>query len=160
MTALRHNGTIQFNPTYSAAHQSRAMMCGALGRFDEAIDSVSLALQLNPLSLNDRSMGAFVYYQARRYEQDEQELRQILEMDGSFENAYWVLAMVNESQGKSDEAVAAAKRSLELRKGSLGRCGCWGTFWVHRVDFWKRRKCWPSCCGYLRYNTCRRTMLG
>jgi Tol biopolymer transport system component/TolB-like protein/Tfp pilus assembly protein PilF len=110
---------LELNPHSDSVHHWYSYLLASEGRFDEAIAEIKLTQELNPLSLMNKSMTGYNYYQARRYDLAEQELRKIFELDRNFGNAYLVLGMVLERKGFYDEAIEAMRKSLELMPGSI-----------------------------------------
>src|SRR5262249_36569051 len=78
----------ELNPNSDSAHHWYSCLLASEGRFDEAIAEIKLTQELNPLSLMNRSMTGYNYYQARRYDLAEQEVRKIFELDRNFGNSY------------------------------------------------------------------------
>ena len=110
---------LDLNPHSDSAHHWYSYLLASEGRFDEAIAEIKLTQELNPLSLMNKSMTGYNYYQARRYDLAEQELRKIFELERNFGNAYLVRGMVLERKGLYDEAIESVRKSMELMPGSI-----------------------------------------
>ncbi len=115
----RFRRSIELNSNYGPAHQWYSNLLAGQGRFAEAIAEINHALELNPLSMMDRSMAGWTYYHARQYERAEQELRAALEVDRNFSNCYLMLGFVYERLGRYDESINALHKALELMSGSV-----------------------------------------
>lgn len=105
---------IELDSTFATAHQWYAIQLAHLGRYDEAVSEIRRAHDLDPQS---RVIGVLVgqlLYGARRNAEAESTLRKVMEFDPSFPLSYRNLSLVFIAQGKFDDAVTAAQRSLEL----------------------------------------------
>jgi tetratricopeptide (TPR) repeat protein len=100
---------------YGAAHQWLAMHClTPLGRFDEALEQIQLALEIDPLSPAVRASRGVVHYFAGRAEQAAAEYGSILETHPDFALAHYFLGQALESLGRIDEAVTALEEAARL----------------------------------------------
>jgi eukaryotic-like serine/threonine-protein kinase len=115
----RFRRSIELNNNYGPAHQWYSNLLAAQGRFDEAIAEIKRALEINPLSLMDRSITGWTYYHARQYERAEQELKAALEIDRNFSNCHLMLGFVYERMGRYSEAIAEAKIAQDMMAGSV-----------------------------------------
>ena len=70
----------------------------SLGRFDQAIAEEKRALELDPLSLIINADLGWVYFNARRYDEAEAQVRKTLEMDANFFLAHFYLGCVLKSK--------------------------------------------------------------
>jgi TolB-like protein/DNA-binding winged helix-turn-helix (wHTH) protein/Flp pilus assembly protein TadD len=75
---------IELNPNYATAHQWYGEELALTGRFDEALEQLKLANNLDPLSLIIIKDTGEIYYVARRYDKAIEYFRKVLEMDPSF----------------------------------------------------------------------------
>ena len=115
----RFKRALELNPNSASAHHWYSNLLAAQGRFPEAIKEILRTQELNPLSLMDKSMTGWIYYQARQYDNAVVELQKTLEMERNFGNAYMILGCVYEQMGRYDEAVEMLDRSLEFMTGSV-----------------------------------------
>lgn len=113
----RFRRSIELNHNYGPAHQWYSNLLAAQGRFDEAIFEIRKALEIDPMSLMDRSITGWTYYHARQYERAEQELKAAIEIDRNFTNCHLMLGFVYERLGRYDEAIAELQtaQSMMLR---------------------------------------------
>jgi TolB-like protein/tetratricopeptide (TPR) repeat protein len=101
-------------PNYPGAHQAYGAMCLVpQGRFNEAIDELKVAQQLDPLALWVNAQLGFVYFLNRQYEQAVKQLLKTLELDDCFYLAHMFLAAVYAEQGKLKDALAALQEARE-----------------------------------------------
>jgi TolB-like protein/DNA-binding winged helix-turn-helix (wHTH) protein/Flp pilus assembly protein TadD len=114
---------IDLNPGYTTAHHWYALHLTTLGRNTEAIAEIRKAQSLDPLSLIISADVAWVFYFARRYEQEGEQARKTLEMDSTFPIAHMYLSYSYLHMGKHKEAVAEMKKAVDLSGGSLPMVG-------------------------------------
>jgi TolB-like protein/class 3 adenylate cyclase/Tfp pilus assembly protein PilF len=75
---------INLNPSYAPAHHFFADYLKALGRFDEALEEIEKAQELDPLSLAINTGVGHVLYLSGQYDQAIEQYRQAVELDPSF----------------------------------------------------------------------------
>jgi eukaryotic-like serine/threonine-protein kinase len=105
---------IALNPNYASAHDAYAMLLSARGRFDEAVEQVGKAADLDPLSLIIAVHAGWPFYFARDYESAIRRFRKALELDERFIPAHGWLGMALGQQRRYDEAIDAFARALEV----------------------------------------------
>jgi TolB-like protein/Flp pilus assembly protein TadD len=105
---------IQLNPNYATAHHWLALPLMALGQSDRAIVEGKRAIELDPLSLICNADLAWVYFNARRYDETEAQARKTLEMDSRFYVAHYYLGEALQFRGKPTQALAEYQKSFEL----------------------------------------------
>jgi TolB-like protein len=105
------------NPDYPEARQWYGLNLCARGRFDEGLDQLHRAQQLDALSPMLNAQLASGYYLARRYAEAEDVLRKTLEIEGSFGPAHWFLGKVKSQQ----RDVGGAVTELQAAVDSTGR---------------------------------------
>jgi serine/threonine-protein kinase len=118
---------LDLNPSYAAGHRSFALELMALGRFDEAIEHLKTAEQLDPISILTTNNMATTLYCARRYDEAVRVARRHVEMDPQFFPAQSVMALCDAETGRYAEAIdafekarARAGESADLILGPLG----------------------------------------
>jgi TolB-like protein/Flp pilus assembly protein TadD len=110
---------IDLNPGYSTAYHWYAENLVALGRVDEAIEAVSRAKELEPLSPMIGCQVGWVLYHARRYDEAIEQFQKMLEMDSGFWVARLFLGMAYEQIGLYEEALLELDRARELSGGHM-----------------------------------------
>src|SRR5947209_3983877 len=75
---------IELNPNYATAHDGYAMLLCARGRFDEAIEQITHAADLDPLSLIIAVHTGWPHYFARNYDAAIRCFDKALELDANF----------------------------------------------------------------------------
>lgn len=105
---------IELKPDYATAHQWFAANLLVAKRFDESIAELRLAEQLDPLSPDiGTDLGATLVF-ARRYDEAIAQLKRTLIREPNFSRAYSYLGWAYGSKGMYAEAVAEARKALEL----------------------------------------------
>jgi len=119
---------IRLDPTYATGHHWYARCCLVpLGRLDEARDEVLLAHSLDPVSSIIAREVASIHYYRRDFEGALAHCDQAIELNPHFPHAYFILSLVQEKLGDTDEALAALLRGAQLAHksprmiASLGR---------------------------------------
>ena len=105
---------IELNPNYATAHDGYAMLLCERGRFDEAIEQITKAGEIDPLSLIIAVHAGWPFYFARDYESATRRFRKALELDENFIPAHGWLGMALGQQHRYTEALDAFKRALEV----------------------------------------------
>ncbi|HET7436495.1 MAG TPA: protein kinase [Thermoanaerobaculia bacterium] len=105
---------IELNPNYANAHDGYAMLLAARGRAEDAIQQVTKACDLDPLSLICAVHAGWPYYFARDYEAAIRRFRKALELDENFIPAHGWLGMALGQQHRYDAALDAFRRALEV----------------------------------------------
>ncbi len=111
--------SIELTPDYATGHQWYAIhYLTATGRFEEAVQEMKKALELEPASLvMNTFMGATLYY-AGRYDEAIDQCRRTIEMDPNFAVAHWHLGLAYEQKQALDAATEEFKKAISLSGGS------------------------------------------
>ncbi|HEV8433880.1 MAG TPA: protein kinase [Thermoanaerobaculia bacterium] len=102
------------NPNYATAHDGYSMLLCARGRFDEAIEQITRAGDLDPLSRIIAVHAGWPFYFARDYESAIRRFRKALELDEHFIPAHGWLGMALGQQQRYREALEAFQRALDV----------------------------------------------
>jgi serine/threonine-protein kinase len=105
---------IELNPNYATAHDGYAMLLCARGRFGEAIEQVTHAADLDPLSLIIAVHAGWPHYFARDYDAAIRRFDKALELDASFIPAHGWRGMALGQQRRYTEARSAFERALAV----------------------------------------------
>jgi serine/threonine protein kinase/Tfp pilus assembly protein PilF len=105
---------IELNPNYATAHDGYAMLLSARGRFGDAIDQITKAADLDPLSLIIAVHAGWPFYFARDFEGAIRRFRKALELDERFIPAQGWLGMALGQQHRYAEAIDTFGRALEV----------------------------------------------
>jgi tetratricopeptide (TPR) repeat protein len=87
-------------------------LADAVGRYEEGIAEGIRAVELDPLSLNQRAGLAEFYYAARQYDRALEEAQKVLDMDPDFNRARGVMMWVYEELGMCEEYLALRRERL------------------------------------------------
>ena len=118
-----YNWAIELNPSYAVAHHWYGSLLRDMGRFDEALNELERARELNPFSLSINTSIAYLYYYARQYDQALAQGEKALQMDPKFHWAHDVVALAYLEKGESEEAIKAFQRAVSLSASSVDyRC--------------------------------------
>ena len=110
---------IALNPNYATAHDGYAMLLSARGRFGDAVEQVTKACDLDPLSLISAVHGGWPFFFARDYESAIRRFRKALELDEHFIPAHGWLGLALGQQHRYTEALDAFHRALEVERISI-----------------------------------------
>jgi TolB-like protein/class 3 adenylate cyclase/Tfp pilus assembly protein PilF len=108
---------ISLVPNYATAHQWYAEFLRMMGRFNEAIASVSRAKELDPVSLIiNKSIGTTLFF-ARRWDDAIVQYRKTLEIDPTFSPPYTELGWCYTMKEMYSEAIIEHQKAINLSKG-------------------------------------------
>ncbi len=106
---------IALGPEEGTAHQALATnYLVPLGRFDDALSELRLAMALDPLSLAVSSTLGVTLFYAGRHAEAERALLDTLRLDDRFSFAHLFLGHVRAADGRYAEAVSSIERALQL----------------------------------------------
>ncbi|HYN84300.1 MAG TPA: winged helix-turn-helix domain-containing protein [Pyrinomonadaceae bacterium] len=109
---------VELNFGSPLAHTRRGWHLALLGRFDEAVAELRVALELDPLSLFVNMYLASVLYYARRYEEAIGQCRKTLELDPNYFPAHGCLGESLSQLGDYASATAELERALAVEDNS------------------------------------------
>jgi DNA-binding winged helix-turn-helix (wHTH) protein/TolB-like protein/Flp pilus assembly protein TadD len=107
--------SIGLNPDYATAHEWYGIhYLTPREQFDEAIQEMKRAQELEPASLvMNTFLGAALYF-ARRYDQAIEQCQRTIEMDPNFAVAHWHLGLAYVQKEMVNEAIDEFKRAIAL----------------------------------------------
>lgn len=109
---------IGLNPSYSTAHQWRANLLVARGRFDEAVSAMRRAQAIDPLSLIASAALGWVQYYRGDFDAAVQQCRTTIALNAGFEQAWVWGGMALEAAGRLDDARDMLDRAAALSRRS------------------------------------------
>ncbi len=109
---------LEINPNYALAHMFHAHLMSNLGRDEEALQEIDVALKLEPLSPLALSIKGVLLYQARRYQQGIDHLNSALEIDPNFWIAQLALGDNYAGVGRYEDALKAFRKGWETSGGN------------------------------------------
>jgi len=114
----QYQNAIKLNPYYAPARLYYSMCLDITRRFDESLDEMKKALELDPLEpLVNARLGLSLYL-ARRYEEALEHNRKVIRMDPSFSIVYWYHAGTCTAKKLWDEAIASSQKHVQLSGGA------------------------------------------
>jgi DNA-binding winged helix-turn-helix (wHTH) protein/TolB-like protein/Flp pilus assembly protein TadD len=115
--------TFELNPNYATARFWHGECLIYRGRFEEGIEEIDRAHQLDPLSAVFSAHLGWAYHIARQHDRAIKQLQETLEMDPDFAMTYFYLGMAYEEKRMFEESIAAYKKSIELSGEFPGTTG-------------------------------------
>jgi DNA-binding winged helix-turn-helix (wHTH) protein/TolB-like protein len=105
---------IDLSPNYATAHHWYGLHLAFEGRFDESLQELSKAQQLDPLSLAINSNVGRVLYFNHQYDSAIAQLKATVDLDPDFWGAHYKLAEAYEGAGRYEDAVTEYEKAFEL----------------------------------------------
>jgi TolB-like protein/tetratricopeptide (TPR) repeat protein len=113
------NRAIKSNHNNAIAHQRFGLYFNLLGRFDEAIRELELAMRIDPLSPHSYWSFTLTYFLTRQYDKAVEEVQKTLEMERDYKPALYLLGRTYEQCGQQDQAIEVFKRILALSNAPM-----------------------------------------
>ncbi|HEX6309750.1 MAG TPA: tetratricopeptide repeat protein [Longimicrobiales bacterium] len=108
---------IDLSPSNADAYDFYGRLCGAMGRFDEAVELVRRAQQLDPLA--HRTDLANALLRAGRYDEAVAEATRAVEFESGNDRAHATLGWAYLKQGRTAEGLAELERAVALAPDTL-----------------------------------------
>ena len=108
---------IGYNPNYATAHHWYSVFLFAVGRFDDSVDQIIRAQELDPRSNIINTCVGWPYYHNRQYDQAIEAFKNALLIDDEFWYAHWSLGWSYSKKGRYEEALKEFQKAEELYKG-------------------------------------------
>jgi TolB-like protein/Flp pilus assembly protein TadD len=106
---------ISLNSKYATAHHWYAASCLApLGRLGEALDEVTFAQSLDPISSIVARDVAMIHYYRRDFETALEQCDHTIELNPHFAPAYWLLGLIQAHRRDFEESLAALQLAVRL----------------------------------------------
>jgi serine/threonine protein kinase/Flp pilus assembly protein TadD len=109
---------IRLKPSYATAHSWYGAFLRSMGRFDEAIEELKQAQNLDPLSLPIMTTLGSAYYFSRQTELAIQQCKKVLEIDASFHWAHNILGNSYLQKSLFKEAISEFESAIDLSGGT------------------------------------------
>jgi TolB-like protein/Flp pilus assembly protein TadD len=106
---------ISLDPRRATGHHWYAMSClSPLGRLDEALDEMTVAQALDPVSSIVARDLAVIHFYRRDFATALEQCDHTIELNPHFAPAYWILGVIQEQRKDFDESAAAFQRAVHL----------------------------------------------
>jgi DNA-binding winged helix-turn-helix (wHTH) protein/TolB-like protein/Flp pilus assembly protein TadD len=119
---------LELRPSYSTGHHWFGLFLAMQGRTPEALNHLSQARDLDPLSSSINTDLAFAYYLANQTEKANEQLNKTLKADPEFANAHNLLGMNYIAEKRFEAAISELETANRL---SDGRSGAVELIWAH-----------------------------
>lgn len=117
-TERTYQHALELNPNYSLAHEWYSSLLVGTGRFEEGLEEIKRAEELDPLSLRGMTLTAWSHYQVRRYGESIAKAQQIIDLDRSNPQGHLQLGNALVEVGEADKALVAIEESVRLMAGA------------------------------------------
>ncbi len=111
---------VELDPNYLTGHHWYGLFLTLMGRFDEALRQIDLALKPDPLSMVMNSHKGWILYFAHRFPQAISQLRKALDIDPLYPLTYYFLGLAYLQDAMINDAIRAFQRANELSEGHPG----------------------------------------
>ncbi len=105
---------ISLSPSLAEGHIFYAWFLAAMGRFDEAISEATRAHELDPVSPFTDHICGIIYWMAGKNDRARELITRILEMYPNFARAHLLLALLNATESKTEEAIKEADKAISI----------------------------------------------
>jgi len=109
---------IELNTNYAPAHHWYGDMLKAQGRFEEALEQIRLAQELDPLSLAISTGVGHVLYLSKKYDDSIEQYARAVELDPSFMQTHLWFGRPYLQKGMYSEAIAELQKAVSLSSES------------------------------------------
>ncbi len=155
----RYRTALRLNPGYATAHHWLACdLLALLGRLDEALAEIDIAIELDPLSLILYEGRSYIFLLKRQFEMAEEQSRSIVDTHPSFYKTHASLGRALIQQARYDEGIAELELARRLAGDVPNILGAMGQAFalsgradraralLSELDGMSRRRFVPSTC--------------
>jgi TolB-like protein/Tfp pilus assembly protein PilF len=124
-TECEFKKAISLNPSYATAHHFYSSCLYSQRRFEEALHQISMAQELDPLSLQILDNWGMCFWAMRRYDEALKKLEEALGMDPLHYPTHYALGIVHGQKRNFSEAVEKFEQAIQINyspviMGALG----------------------------------------
>jgi tetratricopeptide (TPR) repeat protein len=105
---------LDINPSLAEAQIGYSDYLATLGRFDDAISRIQQAYLIDPLAIDSRAEALWTYYFSGRLPDTVDQAQKTIEIAPQEGLPYALLALADADMGRTDRAIQAADKSLQL----------------------------------------------
>jgi len=113
------NKAIESNHNNAIAHQRLGLYFNLLGRFDEAIRELELAMLIDPLSPHSYWSLTLTFFLTRKYEKAKEEVQKTLELERDYKPSLYLLGRTYEQCRQLDKAIEVFQKILALSNAPM-----------------------------------------
>jgi len=113
---------IDHNPNYIGGHHWYALMLALMAKFEDAVQRMDVALQLDPLSFVLKSHKGWILYFAHRYEEAVAQLQDAIRIEDNFAVSHYFLGLTYLRMAKLEDAIHAFSEARELSGNHPAPC--------------------------------------
>jgi serine/threonine protein kinase/tetratricopeptide (TPR) repeat protein len=117
---------IALNASYPTAHSWYGELLMSQGKSDAALQEMTRAYQLDPLSPVLNLALGYRFYYARQYQQAIDQCQKVLAMDGNFIPAHMYLGRAYQQKPALTEAITEFKNALQMSEGDTNELAALG----------------------------------
>jgi adenylate cyclase len=104
--------SLNFSPNYASGHQWYALYLSSIGHFDKALEHISKAKELDPLSMVMYNACGIIYYCSRQYDESIKQFQKVLSMNRNISIAHFYLSAIYLIQKKYDDFIREYQHML------------------------------------------------
>ncbi len=105
---------LELGSTHSTPHSWYGGLLLALGRFDEALESITRAREMDPVAVSPRAFEAWVLYMTGRWNDAINAAQSTLDLNPNVAGVLETVGLSRLGLGEVDEAIMALRRAVEL----------------------------------------------
>ena len=109
---------LSLDPGYAPTYHWYSLALTAVGRLNEAVETMVQAQRLDPLSLRMNADLGMAFYAARQYDRAIEQEKKTLELEPNLPVAHWIMGMAYEQKGMYGQAAEAFRQALAIRPGN------------------------------------------
>jgi tetratricopeptide (TPR) repeat protein len=117
-TERLYQRSLELNPNYPLAHEWYSSLLIGTGRFEEGLREIKRAEELDPLSLRERTLTAWSFYQARQHPEAIAKGQQLIDLDRYYPQGHLQLGNALLEVGETAKGLAALRESVRLMPGT------------------------------------------
>lgn len=110
---------IELNPGYSTAHHWYGILLLMQGKIEQALEELTLAQNIDPLSLSINADMGWAFFFAGQYERAIGHYLEAVELDPNFIRAHWFLGQAYIQVGRFEDAIKAYRKATLLSEQPL-----------------------------------------
>ncbi|MEP6615930.1 MAG: adenylate/guanylate cyclase domain-containing protein, partial [Ginsengibacter sp.] len=112
-----YHQALKLNPNYATALQRNALLSVLFGHEEDALKSMMLAVNHEPISLIINTDVALIYFIQKNYQQAIEKCATVLDIDPAFAVALFIKGLSYEQMNQFNDALDCFNKALEVSKG-------------------------------------------